>query len=531
MSKKYVVRAILLISITICVFGIATGNPASAWQTNIPLNQALVLEGGESTNPREYDPATTHSSNNKRVFSGLVSFDPQLNLTPDLAEWWEISSDGTIYTFHLRENAKFHNGRSVTAQDVIYSWERAASPELASDTVSTYLGDILGVNEMVSGEAEYIDGLSALDEHTLQVQIDAPKPYFLLKLTFPTAFIVDKENVESGNEWYRQPNGTGPYRLTEWVRFERMVYEANEEFYLGAPSIPFIIINLYSGGSQGLYETGDVDMTSVYSIDRFTDPTEPLHNELRTGVSLCTGYVVFDTNQPPFDDLNVRKAFSMAFNRQQYIDVVFNGHALPAHGIYPPGLPGFNAALQGVTYDPEQARELLRQSRYGGADGLPRIVFTGAGIGSSIGGDIAAMADMWEQNLGVTITVENIEPNYYYDQIYSGNHGQLLDGGWCADYPDPENFADVLFHSSSTQNSGGYSNPELDSHLEAARLERDVTKRIQMYQQAEQILVEDAAALFTVHWLSYELVKPYVRGYVFTPIDIPIERYMWLDGK
>ncbi|HZM24651.1 MAG TPA: ABC transporter substrate-binding protein, partial [Anaerolineales bacterium] len=313
---------ILLISITIFAFGIAAPNPALAWQRDIPRNQALVLEEGESTNPRDYDPATTYSSGDKRIFSGLVSFDPQLNLTPDLAERWEISSDGTIYTFHLRDNAKFHNGRAVTAQDVIYSWERAASPELASETVLTYLGDILGVNEMVSGEADHIEGLNALNAHTLQVTIDAPKPYFLLKLTFPTTFIVDKENVESGDEWYRQPNGTGPYRLTEWVRFERMVYEANEEFYLGAPSIPYIVVNLYSGDSQGLYETGDVDITNVYSIERFTDPSEPLHEELRTGVSLCTGFIVFDTTQPPFDDLNVRKAFSMAFNRQQYIDVV-----------------------------------------------------------------------------------------------------------------------------------------------------------------------------------------------------------------
>jgi ABC-type oligopeptide transport system substrate-binding subunit len=138
---------------------------------------------------------------------------------------------------------------------------------------------------------------------------------------------------------------------------------------------------------------------------------------------------------------------------------------------------------------------------------------------------------MWKQNLGVTITVENLEPNFYYDQIYSGNHGQLFDGGWCADYPDPENFADVLFHTGSNQNNGGYSNPQLDPILEAARIEPDVTKRIAMYQQAEQMLVDDAAALFTVHHLSYELVKPYVKGYVLTPIAIPIERYMWLEGK
>jgi ABC-type transport system substrate-binding protein len=317
--------------------------------------------------------------------------------------------------------------------------------------------------------------------------------------------------------------------LVEWTSFERIVYEANQDFYLGAPSIPFIVVNLYTGDSQRLYETGDVDIAGVGSIERFTDPTEPLHNELRTGVSLCTSYVVFDTTQPPFDDVNVRKAFSMAFNRQQYIDVIYTERALPAAGIYPPGLPGFNISLKGLPYDPAQARELLKQSKYG--LNLPPIVFTNAGIGSYIGGDVAALAQMWKQNLGVTITVENIEPNFYFDQIYAGNHGQLFDGGWCADYPDPENFADVLFYSGSNQNNGGYSNPQLDTLLEAARIERDVTKRIKMYQQAEQMLVDDAAALFTIHSLSYQLVKPYVKGYVLTPIDIPIERYMWLDGK
>jgi oligopeptide transport system substrate-binding protein len=221
----------------------------------------------------------------------------------------------------------------------------------------------------------------------------------------------------------------------------------------------------------------------------------------------------------------------MAFDRQKYIDVLLDGHALPAPGLYPPGLPGFNTVLQGLPYEPAQARQLLAQSKYGGAAGLPPIVFSNIGIGSYVGGDVAAMAEMWEQNLGVTITVENIEPNYYYDQIFLGNHGQLLSGGWCADYPDPENFADVLFHTDSTQNSGGYSNPQLDALLEAARLEPDVAKRIGMYQQAEQIIVNEAAALFTSYSLSYQLVKPYVKGYVFTPIEIPIERYMWLEGK
>jgi oligopeptide transport system substrate-binding protein len=524
-------KLILLMLFVVFTFGKATPSSVSALQIEIPLDQALVLAGGESTNPRSFDPATTISGGDKRVFSGLVSFDPNLNLTPDLAERWEISADGTVYTFYLRQNARFHDGRPVTARDVVYSWERAASPALASDTVLTYLGDIVGIRAMTKGEADHINGLKVIDDHTLQVTIDAPKPYFLLKLTFATAFVVDKENMESGEEWYRTPNGTGPYKLVEWTRFERKVYEANRDFYLGAPSIPYIVVKLYAGEGQRLYESGEIDITGVYSVERFTDPTEPLHNELLTGVGLCTGYVVFDTTRPPFDDVNVRKAFTMAFDRQKYIDVVLDGHALPANGLYPPGLPGFNSELKGLSNDPEQARQLLAQSKYGGADGLPPIVFSNMGIGSHVGSDVAAMAEMWEQNLGVTITTENLEPNYYYDQIYSGHHGQLFSGGWCADYPDPENFADVLFHSGSSQNNGGYSNPQLDALLEAARLEQDVTKRIGMYQQAEQILVEDAAALFTSYSLSYQLVKPYVKGYVFTPIDIPIERYMWLEGK
>lgn len=521
----------IVLGLIACLLLSASGLPSSAWQINVPLDQALVLAGGETTNPREYDPATTHGSGDKLLYSGLVAFDPGLNLVPDLAERWEVDGSGTVYTFFLRPNARFHDGRQVTAQDVLYSWERALSPQLASDTAMTYLGDIVGAAEMSAGQAEHVRGLQVLNELTLQVTIDAPKPYFVLKLTYPTAFVVDQNNVESGGEWYRKPNGTGPYTLSEWTSFERRVYQANLDFYLGAPSIPYVVVNLYAGDPQRLYESGEVDISGAYSIERFLDPSEPLHNELLTGVNLCTGYVVFDAARAPFDDVNVRRAFSMAFDRRQYIDVVMGGHALPALGAYPPGLPGHTYELKGLPYDPTQARDLLKRSKFGGAENLPPIVYSSGGIGSYVDASVSALAEMWQRNLGVTITVENIEPNYFFDQVYSGNHGQLFDGGWCADYPDPENFADILFHSASNQNSGSYSNPALDSILERARVEQDVTKRMAMYQQAEQMIVEDAPVLFTTHPLSYQLVKPYIKGYVFTPFDIPIEKYMWLEGK
>ena len=495
-------------------------------------NQALFLSGVESTNPRDYDPATEHDSGDKLLYGGLVSYDTALNLVPELAESWDISTDGTVYTFHLRTNAKFHDGRPVVAQDVIYSWERAALPATNSDTVLTYLGDILGMAEMHAGTADHVSGLKALDDHTLQVTIDAPKPYFLFKLTMPVAFVLDQQNIKSGSEWYRTPNGTGPYKLTRWDSFQLMVYDANLDYYLGVPSIPQIVVELYSGVGIRLYESGEIDMTGIFSSDvaRALDPADPLHPDLHSGVSLCTDYVTFDVTQPPFDDVKVRQAFSMAFDRQKFIDVVDNGIGIPAIGPYPPALPGYNLNLQGLPYDPAQARQLLAESKYGGPQGLPAIVYTAAGLGNTASADVAAMVQMWEQNLGVKITIENLDPDKYDDLLYSGQHGQLFSGGqWCADYPDPENFADALFHTGAQQNTGKYSNPALDAILDQARVEQDVTKRIQLYQQAEQMIVRDAPALFITHDISYVLVKPYVKGFVLTPITIPLERYMWLQ--
>ena len=497
----------------------------------IPRDQALFLPGGESDNPRAYDPA--NGSGSDLVFSGLVTYDPQLEVVPDLAESWDISADGRVYTFHLRKNARFHDGRPVTAQDVIYSWERAADPQTESDTVLTYLGDIAGVREMHAGRAKSIRGLKAIDDHTLQVTLDAPKPYFILKLTFNATFVVDRANVESGTDWYRAPNGTGPYRLIRWDRFKLQLYERDDDWYLDPPAIRFIVAPLFSGDPLRLYETGDIDVTGVgpYNADRVLDPEEPLHADLREGVSMCTSFVTFDTTQPPFDDPKVRQAFALAVDRQRYVDVVLRGKAITAHGLYPPALPGYDLSFKGLGFDPGLARQRLAQSTYGSANRLPPIVFTSSGYGSDIDSDVAALAQMWKTHLGVTIEVENLEPDKFFDKLHDGEHGPLFMYGWCADYADPENFADVLFHSQAQQNLGHYSNPALDALLEQARVERDVAKRIAMYKQAERIIVEDAAGIFLDHSLSFLLVKPHIQDYVLTPIAVPIERYLSIDVK
>lgn len=495
-------------------------------------DQVLLLAGGESSNPSENDPATSHSSGDTLVFSGLVQNNQNLRVAPDLAASWETNPEGTIYTFHLQPKALFHNGRPVTVEDVVYSWERAANQSTGSDLVMTYLGDIVGVKEMHGGQADHISGLKMIDEHTLQVTIDSPKPYFIQKLTYPTAFIVDRENIALGETWYLTPNGTGPYKLTRWESMKEKIYERFDDYYGNKPRIPAIVVSLYSGDSTRLYESGSIDIAGIgsYNVARFSDPSETLHNQLQSVVNMCTSYITLDVTQPPFDDVKVRQAFAMALDKEKYIQVVLSNAALPANGLYPPALPGYDLQVKGWEYDPAKAIQLLKESKYP-LDQMPAITFSVAGYGSSVSSGEAAWVQMWEQNLGIKINVQNIEPERYMQVIAEGKHGQLISQGWCADYPDPENFANVLFHSGVAMNYGNYNNPELDALLDKASVETDVTKRIKMYQQAEQIIITDVPAIFTTHSMSYVLVKPFIKGYVLAPMTVPIERYLWIDPE
>lgn len=495
----------------------------------VSRDEAIVSVGSESENPRSYDPA--YGGGHPGVFSGLVTFTPDLGLAPDLAEGWEIDPSGTVYTFHMRPNARFHDGRRLTPTDVIYSWQRALAPDTGSNVALTYLGDIVGAHEFHAGEAEEVAGLEAFDERTLQVTIDGPKSYFLQKLTAAATMVVDRANVESGPEWYRTPNGSGPYRLIRWEPGKHILFERAERFYLGPAPVRYQVTLLYGQGNFPLYEFDYVDIMGVSSIDkaRAADPADPIAGQLFEQPSMCTEYVAFDSSREPFDDPLVRRAFALAVDKERYRAISWRDDALTAQGLYPPALPGYDAAFAGLSHDPTTARQLLADSRYGGAAGLPPIVLTTSGFGGEIGASVGALARMWQESLGVQVTIEQIEPDRVEEQIYAGRGGNLLLWAWCADYPDPENFADALFHSAAGQNIGHYGNTELDDLLEQARVETDPQARIGLYQQAEHAIVEDAAAIFLTHPLSRVYVKPRVRGYTQTAVHVPLERYLSIE--
>lgn len=490
----------------------ATSTPTP--RTGKPSGEKVLRLWSQS--PETLDPALVQDVTSHRfvnlLFSGLVKLDANLNVVGDLAERWEVDDTGTVYTFYLRRDAKFHNGRQVTAQDVIYSLERACDPKRGSvQRAQSYLDDIVGVMARTKGEAKSIEGLKAIDDFTVQITIDAPKPYFLSKLTYPTSFIVCKENVEDKKRsWTINPIGSGPFKMEENAA-RQMVLSAFDDYYMGRPSLDKVVF-VYSGNTMNLYERGELDVIEVgpANIDRVLDPKEPLNKELRIVSQLDVWYIGFNTSMPPFDDVHVRRAFAYATNKQAIAEIVFNKTVLPARGILPPGMPGYNPDLEGIPFDPDMAVEELTQSEYGDASELPPITLTVTG--SEFGETLAAM---YKEVLGVEIEVQVVDWGVFLKGLDAQKY-QMYSLGWIADYPDPQNFLDLLFHSASAYNHGAYSNPDLDLLVEEARTERDQEKRLSLYRQAEEVLVNDVAWIPLYHNIGYYLVKPYVKGLVIS---------------
>ena len=468
------------------------------------------------------------------IFSGLVALNTALQVVPDLSERWDVSEDGKTYTFYLRPNAKFHDGKPVTADDVKFSIERATDSETQSPEAYAYLDDIVGVLPKLEGLADEVTGVRVIDSRTVEFTIDAPKPYFLAKLTYPTSFVVDRENLEAeGDNWVFRPNGTGPFRLAEYRVGEIIVLERNEHYYRGPALLDRVELILSGGSAMAMYENGEIDITGVglSELDRVSNPLEPLNAEVVVappGFDLA--YIGFNLSEPPFDDVNFRRALAYAIDKDTIATRVLADLVVPASGILPPDFPGFNPAVQAPGFDPAKAQELLAQSKYAG--GAPRIIVTIPGTGGSAGLDLQAILEMWEETLGLHVELQQVETATFWDDL-NDNRLQAFAGlGWQADYPDPQDFLDILFHSKSQLNQSGYSNPEVDRLLEAARVEQDWETRKALYNEAEQLIVDEVP--WVLLWFSGEnivLLKPYVKGYALTPLIVPKLKDVWIEGR
>ena len=503
--------------------------------------QGIPVDGGVlkllGSDPPTLDPHQTGDVTSSRyileVFGGLLTIDPELAIVPDIAEAWEVDADGMGYTFRLNPAAAFHDGRRVTSADVQWSLERAADPATEAPAVDTFLGDIVGAKDKLNGEADSISGVNVIDDHTLRIDIDGPKAYFLSKMTYPSSFVVDQANVESGRDWVTAPNGTGPFMLTEYEPGVLMRLERFDDYHLGPAKLDAVEFNLAGGDGLLMYENDElhVGRIGVAGLQMFRDPTNPLHSEFQQGPpEFDVFYIGMNTAEPPFDDVKVRQALNYAIDRETIAEVLLEDAAFPAKGILPPGFPGFNPDLPGYGYDPDKARQLLAESKYGSdTANYPVITLTLPGsFGSTADPVTEVILATWEEQLGIRMDLLQTEWATYLEDLRNRRF-QIFGGlGWIADYPDPENFLDVLFHTGSDNNHTHYSDPELDALLERARVEQDQTARFALYQEAERMILDGAPWAPLYHsGGEYYLIKPYVQGLPLSPLVIPRFRFVY----
>ena len=510
------------------------GSVASPNRVERPVGGRLVRLFSD---PPTLDPHITTDSTSavivNEVFGGLVTINPEIEITADLAEDWVISPDGKVFTFRLRQDAKFHDGRPVLAEDFRWSVERAADPLTESPVADLYLSDILGVADKLEGKAESIRGLRVVDDHTLELTIDAPKSYFLAKMTYPTGFVVDRKNVEGNkNDWVFEPNGTGPFRLEQYDIGETIILGRNDFYHLGPPFVDEVEFILSGGDPMLMYENDEIHLTGLglADLERVQDPANPLRAELATAPpGFSVSFVGMNVNEPPFDDPKFRLALNYAIDKKEIATSALSDLVVPAVGVIPPGFPSYNPDLKGYGYDPEKAKQLLSESRYGAdPDSIPRITLSIAGnFGAAVGLDMEVMLRSWEETLGVEVDIQQTEWATFLQDLHKRRF-QMFTIGWSADYPDPQDFLDILFHSDSTNNWGAYSNREVDSLLEKARIEPDQIARFEQYNRIEQLIVDDAP--WVPLWHSTErkvLIKPQVKDYFLVPMSVPKLRHVY----
>ena len=515
--------------------------PAAADTTD----SAEPLEGGRFVrlyvDPPTLDPHLTTDATSAQVivevFGGLVTIDRNLDVVPDLAESWDISADGRVYTFRIRPDAVFHDGKPVTAEDVRWSLERATDPLTEAPNVDQYLGDIVGVDAKLAGDVLEISGVQVINGRTIEITIDASKSFFLAKMTYPTAFVLDRENIEANpKNWFRKPNGTGPFKMTEYKVGETLILSRHDAYHLGSAKVAEVEMILSGGTSMLMYENDEIDIAGVglADLDRLLEPSHNLNAELtRAAPSFSVQYIGLNVNEPPLDDVKVRQALNLAIDKREIATIVLGDQVVPAKGILPPGFPGFSESVSGYKFDPIKAKQLLLESKYGNdLDNLPPITITTPGsFGANVSLDMEVVLAMWEKNLGITTEFQQTEFATFLKDL-NKRRFQMFDIGWIADYPDPENFLDILFYSDSSNNHTNYNNPEVDALLEKARVETDETLRFSIYNEVEQTILDDAP--WIPLWYSgerYLLVKPNVHDYLLTPLIIPKLRHVFLTDK
>lgn len=469
----------------------------------------------------------------------LMTFDTDLKPVPGAAESYELSEDGKVFTFALRPGQTYSDGEALTAANFEYGWKRLCDPNTAGDYASIAF-PVVGCEEYFtafdSGEVTVTDeaalqtlrdavGVKALDENTLEISLKDAAPYFLNVAALWVGAPVREDLVEAGGEtWWSDPAnyiGNGPFQLVEWENQSRVLWERNENYVLPKPTFESIEgpMSDESNVVFEAYRAGELDISGLAAEDLEIVTGDPeLQAQLTESAGSCTFYLGFNLTKPPFDKVEVRQAFAQAIDREAYVRDVLQGLGIPAQSFIPPGFPGHDADEKQWSFDAAAAKSLLEST---GFDVSQEIKYT---FGASARGKARAeyLAAQLQNNLGVKITLDPVDPTVY-SSLFKRDEDtpQMFFLGWCADYPDPQNWVSLVFQTGGIASDRvNYSSAQLDEMTKQAdALPLDDPQREQLYLDAQKLLVQEAPVAFLYHDKSPFLVKPWITGLKSTPLD------------
>jgi len=506
-------------------------------------NRKQILHINNGSEPQNLDPHVVTGVPEHHVImsllEGLVSEDPLgIKPQPGMAERWDISPDQTVYTFHLRKGARWSNGEALMAHDFVRTYRRALTPSLASE-YAYMLFVMKGAEDFNTGKLTDFDqvGAEALDDHTLQITLNSPTPYFLGLLLHYSWFPLHIPTIERygpiyerGNRWTKPGRfvGNGPFALEEW-KVNHVIVVRKSPTYWDAANVKLEQIYFYciesSDTDERAFRSGQLHKTYILPETKIDAYRQKYPKLLKIDPFLGTYFYILNTTKPPLNDKRVRRALAMSIDREAIVKNVTRGGQLPAYHFTPPGTAGYTARAR-FPFDIEGAKKLLAEAGYPDAKGLPpvEILFNTLETHRSVA---EAVQDMWKRNLGIDARLLNQEWKVFLDSKKSGNY-QVSRFGWIGDYPDPNSFLDMWL-TGGGNNDTRWSNAEYDRLIREAGRTADLDKRLEVFQQAEAILMEEMPIIPVYFYTRVYALDLSVKGWHPTIIDNHPYQKLWLE--
>lgn len=501
----------------------------AAWAANVPAGTELAekqeLVRNNGSEPASLDPHKVESNVEfnliSDMFDGLVAVNLAGEIEPRLAASWE-NKDNTVWTFHLRPGVTWSDGSAITAQDVVWSWQRLVSPQTASPYAS-YLGNMHVANaaEITQGKKEPATlGVKALNDTTLEITLTQPTAAFLAMLAHPSLVPLDKVLISRfGDKWTKPEHfvSSGAYKLSQWVVNERIVAVRNTHYWDDKQTVINQVTYLpisSEAADVNRYKAGEIDIVFSVPVNQFTQLKKTMGDELHVSPLLSTYYYQFNTTRAPFNDPRVRRALNMALDKEIIAQKVMGQGQREAWVISQPEIGGVKLHAPEYASWPRdkriaEAKKLLAEAGFGPEHPLSvNLLYNTFETHQRIA---IAASSMWKKNLGVEVKLQNQEWKTMLDTMHTGNF-DMVRYAWIADYDDASSFLNI-FRTGDSENTTKYSNPAYDNAMRNAAKANTVEERGKYYQQAEDLLGEDVPAIPVYHYVHTHLVKPWVGGF------------------